>query len=294
MQLQSVSSTGFNGSRCDYNDYRHDRRKSRVLLYSAVAALGVRDMVLSKPPVKIFGKNIGGVAGRTAIGLRSIAISAAILGACDVVNALRNRLYKKSGKYENFEDKHPVLSVLGSFAGVLGVIALGGAAVKKGKNLIKPSKKLVNGLTKYAERFNNSNTVAVVKNGLSKLAEKTPKWLKNAGSLGLEVAPFGLFLGALTSGMHNLSKRAYICGKHEGQINSYNNNFDEENFINTARNQLAYAAMTNALAASSANGFVNDVLALNPDEPDVFDYIYDGTRYNMPDEIVEKINNQID
>ena len=219
MQIQAVNTPVFQGKRDNIDaiismddntirqiaymqtaskiDEKKNRKVTNALFYSAPLAIGLRNAILSKNgDTRIFSKNITGVAGRMAKGLKIAAIWTAALGAIDLLGFGKRKLAENSSEVRKFDREHPFLSFATIIAAGIGAITL----VNKGAGRLAKVKapKFMQNLTGKAEKFINKNGVITsIKKGISNLAQKTPSSLKEFGETLLSWSPTALLFGGL-------------------------------------------------------------------------------------------------
>ena len=178
-------------------DEKKNRKVTNALFYSAPLAIGLRNAILSKNgDTRIFSKNITGVAGRMAKGLKIAAIWTAALGAIDLLGFGKRKLAENSSEVRKFDREHPFLSFATIIAAGIGAITL----VNKGAGRLAKVKapQFMQNLTGKAEKFINKNGVITsIKKGISNFAQKTPSSLKEFGETLLFWAPTAFLFGGL-------------------------------------------------------------------------------------------------
>lgn len=219
MQIQAVNTPVFQGKRDNIDaiismddntirqiaymqtaskiDEKKNRKVTNALFYSAPLAVGLSNAILSKNGnTRIFSKNITGLAGRMAKGLKIAAIWTAALGAIDLLGFGKRKLAENSSEVRKFDREHPFLSFATIIAAGIGAITL----VNKGAGRLAKVKapKFMQNLTGKAEKFINKNGVITsIKKGISNLAQKTPSSLKDFGETLLSWSPTALLFGGL-------------------------------------------------------------------------------------------------
>ena len=233
MQISAISTPSFKGKRDNVDaliglddnsirqiaymqtaskfDRKKSNRKTNALFYSAPLAAGLAAAVLSKSNSKIFSKELTGMAARAANGLKTAALWTAGLVAIDALGFAKRKVVENSPKAREFDRKHPVISLMGSLAAGIGALIL----VGKGYNKLA-AKKAPGCLYRWTDsvaRFINENKLMVsAKDGLKKLADKTPSPLKNLGATVLDWSPTMLLFGGLfhSIGAANAESRDFV------------------------------------------------------------------------------------
>lgn len=323
MQVQSISNPSFEGKRdhvdaminldnraiqkkayekalkqLDPDSYKKDRQATNLLFYSAPLAAGVSRMLLSdNSKTKLFTRNISGAAGRMAKGLKTAAFMTTLLGAVDLLGAARNKIYQKSDDVKKFDRKYPMLSFMTTLgAGIALITALPLGIAKAGK-LFGPeiTSKANKTVGKLAKKINNSNTVDVLKNAWNLAGTKTPNWIKTVGAVALDWAPAALLFGGLFNSIRGSHNRTADF------VKNYNQNYSElkEKQINLSRarlREISNMALTKefllqtALKDNAVLSVQNDLLMSFPENRYTMNVLDDGARYDMPQEVVDKVN----
>lgn len=185
-------------------DEKKSRRTTNALFYSAPLAAGLGAAVFKNDiSSKIFNKNLTGLAGRAAKGLKVAAMWTAALGAIDLLGFAKNKVAEHSPEVRKFDREHPFVSFAGMLAAGIGAISLvSWGAGKLGAK--KAPKFLQNGTEKVARFINTNKQISKMKQGLLNIASKTPKSLKDIGATALSWAPTTLLLGGL---FHSVSSK---------------------------------------------------------------------------------------
>jgi hypothetical protein len=178
-------------------DHDKNRKITNGLFYSAPLAAGLGTALLSKNgATKIFSKDVAGVAGRMAKGLKVAGYWTAGLLAIDLLGNLKNKVAQNSQEVRKFDKDHPMLAFGTMLAAGIGTLALVGKGVGALSKLEAP--KFLQKATSSAETFLNESKIMVgAKNAYLNLLDKTPSALKEIGATALDWAPTALLFGGL-------------------------------------------------------------------------------------------------
>lgn len=247
---------------------KKNRRITNALFYSAPLAAGLGAAVFKNDiSTKIFSKNLTGVAGRAAKGLKVAALWTAGLAAIDTLGFIKNKIAQKSPKVRKFDREHPFMSFGASIAAGLGALAL--VNYGAGKLAAKKAPKILQKGTEKVARFLNTNKfITGMKTKALNVLNKTPEAVKNIGSTVLSWAPTALLFGGLFNSIDgaNAQNREFV--------KNYNNLKEQQKVL--AKIRLAQLATENDFLMQDAQNredmkIINDNLA------------------DLPDEVVEKI-----
>lgn len=201
----------------NYND-KKSKRVTNGLFYAAPIAAGLKSALFNDgSKTKIFSKEVGGLAGKAARGLKTAALFTGVLAALDVLGFGINKLTNKSEKVKKFNNEHPFLA-LGALVGAgLGVISLMSRGFGKLASKKAP-KFLQKGTEKVAKFLNTNKQLAKMQKGISKLIAKTPSALKNIGAVALDWAPTALLLGGLFHSFSSANAKNRDIAKNYSQL----------------------------------------------------------------------------
>lgn len=187
----------------NFNEKR-SRRITNALFYSAPLAAGLGAAVFkNNVSTKIFNKNLTGLAGRAAKGLKVAGMWTAALAAIDLLGFAKNKLAENSPQVRKFDREHPFVSFASMLAAGIGAISLvSWGAGKLGAQ--KAPKFLENATAKVSKFINTNKLIGKMKDSLLNVAKKTPKALKDIGATALSWAPTTLLLGGL---FHSIASR---------------------------------------------------------------------------------------
>lgn len=318
MQLQSVSNQSFerNGRRDRVDamiklddiaiqrkayekamqqvDDKRNRRITNTLFYSAPIAAGIsRTLLTDSGNTTLFTKEISGVAGRMAKGIKTAAFLTTALAAVDLLGFARRKVSDNSQEVRNFEHKHPGLSFMATLgAGIALLTALPFGIAKLG-NMFKPefTNKIADKVGKYANKINDSNSVDVIRNAYHKLGEHTPNWLKLVGAVALDWSPTALLLGGMVNSIKGNND------KISAFIQNYNNMKEKQ--VNLSRARLKeisnFAVAQNALLhqttlEKAALQLQNDLLMQDINNQKEMAILADAAKADMPQEVVDKVD----
>lgn len=282
----------------DPEEYKRNKRITNTLFYTAPVAAGISRMLLTdSSATTLLTKKVSGVAGRMAKGLKTTAALAAIIGALDLMGAVRTKIARKSEGVREFDKKHPALSFMTTIGAGIAVITALPLGFAKAGNLFTPkfTNKVAKKVGNVAKKINNSNTVDVLKNGWRVAGEKTPNWIKTIGAVALDWSPAALLLGSMFNSLRGSNERTADF------VEKYNKNYSnlKEKQVKLSRARLQEisirgqvaemiaqkAAMENAMLAVQ-----NDFLMSYPENRYEMNVLADGARYDMPQEVVEKVD----
>lgn len=282
----------------DPEEYKRNKRITNTLFYTAPVAAGISRMLLTdSSATTLLTKKVAGVAGRMAKGLKTTAALAAIIGALDLMGAVRTKIARKSEGVREFDKKHPALSFMTTIGAGIAVITALPLGFAKAGNLFTPkfTNKVAKKVGNVAKKINNSNTVDVLKNGWRVAGEKTPNWIKTIGAVALDWSPAALLLGSMFNSLRGSNERTADF------VEKYNKNYSnlKEKQVKLSRARLQEisirgqvaemiaqkAAMENAMLAVQ-----NDFLMSYPENRYEMNVLADGARYDMPQEVVEKVD----
>lgn len=275
-------------------DDKRNRKVTNTLLYSAPIASGVATALLSdSSKTTLFSKQISGVAGRMAKGLKTAAFLTTALAAIDLLGIGRKKAAEKSKDVRKFDSQHPTLSFMGTLAaGIAMLTALPYGIVRVGK-LFSPkfTAKLGNKVGKIAKSINNSNVVDVAKHSYNKLGEKSPEWLKSIGAIALDWSPAALLLGGVYNSVKGNSD------KTAAYIQNYNQMKEKQIGLSRARlreiSNLAVAQhvlLNQATKEKAELEAQNDFLMQNLQNREEMEILADGAKSGMPKEVQDKID----
>ena len=248
------------------DEKKHNRITNGLIAASPVAA-GLSAAVFTKGNTKIFSKEVSGLAARVANGLKIGGLWGAGLAAVGLVGLAKAELSKASPEVRRFDREHPLLSLGALLAAGFGAIAL----VNKGavKLASKEAPKFMQKATEKAAKFLNTNkAITGMKNGIKKIASKTPEPLKNVGEGLLSWSPHILLLGGV---LHSLS--------HGSAVNrEFNKNYNEikEKQLNLAKARQRELVMENDFLKTDAKNREDLALLKDPVK-------------DLPEEVVEKM-----
>lgn len=323
MQVQSISNPSFEGKRdrvdaminlddraiqqkayertleqINPDAHKRNKRITNTLFYSAPLAAGLARTLLSeKSETTLFTKKISGVAGRMAQGLKTAAFLTALLGAVDILGALRNKAHEKSDDVRKFDRKHPAMSFMTSLGAGIALITAFPFAVAKSSKLFTPE--FANSAAKkvgtIAKKVNDSNAVDVMKNAWKIAGEKTPNWIKNVGAVALDWSPAALLFGGMFNSLRGSNERTADF------VQKYNDNYSrmKEKQVSLSRARLGeiskmailkdvmlqQAAMEKAMLAVQ-----NDLLMQDKNNQIEMAIVNDGARADMPQEVIDKVD----
>lgn len=316
MQVQSVSNQAFQGHRDRVDamiklddrliqqkayekaltqvDDKKNKRITNLLIYSAPIASGVATALLTdRSNTTLFTKEISGVAGRMAKGLKATAFFGTALAAINLLGLARNKLSEKSQDVRNFERKHPTAAFMTALgAGIAALTALPFGIARAGK-LFTPefTEKVASKVGKYAEKLNNSNPVDVMKNAYNKLGERTPNWIKIPSMVALDWSPAALLLGGIANSLYGANEKAAAF------VDNYNKMKEKQ--VNLSRARLReisdYAVMQNmmlqkASLEKAALEAKNDFLMQDLNNQKEMAILADGVVSDMPQEVIDKVD----
>lgn len=250
MQVQAISSynKGFTGKRDridqaivqddktirDYAAYqtlnkvqdKKHKKISNVLWHSIPVAAGLSAAVLSKGKSSMFGKELTGLAAKTANGIKSALPWAITLGVADAVCEGNKFITNNSKTANEIEHKHPILSIGALLTAGLALWCGTSSGLGKlyGKMSPKLMAKLGNGAGKAGEAINKIKTPKFIQKPLSKLSEKMPQIIKNGTKNVINVLPEALVFTSLFHSInHNMERNREFnknySGMKEAQLN---------------------------------------------------------------------------
>ncbi len=186
------TSFGENSSRADEVIYKlavaktteqaKERQKNvKRLLYSVPLLASLSVAVLHKGNSKVLNREISGLAGKLAEGVKSGTGWAALLGLGVVIGAGDAAIAKKSESFRNFRKNNPFLSFVadvGVFLAASMAIPMG---IRKLTSKIKPQHyaKMSNGIQNVAGHVNRIKTPKFIKNIGTKVSKMIPDAVKN-------------------------------------------------------------------------------------------------------------------
>ena len=237
-------------------DHKKDRRITNALFYSAPIAAGLATAVLSKPSnIKIFSKEVTGLAARAAKGLKAGALWTAALATIDLLGYGKHKLAENSSDVRKFDREHPFLSVVALIAAGFGALCL----LEKGASKLAQKKApefLQKGTESVAKFINSNRYIQKTKLNALKLAEKTPSALKEIGATLLDWSPSLLLLGGL---FHSIGS----AGRENREFtNNYMNLKDKQTRLSQAR--VRELAMQNDFLMQDARNREEIELLKNP------------------------------
>ena len=212
------------------------QKNIKRLVYSVPLLAGLSAAILHKGNSKVLNKEISGLAGKLAEGVKSGTGWAALLGLGAVIGAGDAAIAKKSESYRNFRNNHPFLS----FVGDMGVFLAAAAAIPVGLNKlaakIKPQyfERLSEGIQNIAGHVNRSKTPKFIENIGTKMSnmipdavknikvpdfvKKTGEFVKSTGKTLLAYTPHIALLSAIFGGMSNRAQAANDLARNYSEI----------------------------------------------------------------------------
>ena len=193
---------------------KKDRKITNTLFYSAPLAAGLAVAVLGGGKnSRIFSKEVTGLAARASRGLKTAAVWTAALGAVDALGYAHKKLSEKSSDVNDFNRNHPFLTMgLMLAAGIAAIIGVNRGAARLGR--VEAPKFLGKMAEKVGNFLNNDKTIQGAKNGLLKLADKTPSALKEIAATALDWAPTILLFGGLFHSIGSSSRENRLYAKN--------------------------------------------------------------------------------
>lgn len=275
-------------------DEKRNKKVTNALMYSAPLASGIATALLTdSSKTTLFTKEISGVAGRMAKGLKVAAFLTTALAAIDLLGLGRKKAAEKSKDVRKFDYKHPTLSFMGTLAAGIAVLAALPHGIARVGKLFTPefTTKVGNKVGKLADKINENNVVDVVKHSYNKLGKKSPDWLKNIGALALDWSPAALMLGGIYNSVRGNSD------KTAAYIQNYNQMKEKQVALSRARlreiSNLAMAQhnLLNETTKEKAElEFQNDFLMQNLQNREEMEILADGAKSGMPEEVQNRID----
>lgn len=250
-------------------NHKKERKVSNALFYSAPVAAGLAAAVLSKDSAsRLFTKDLSGLAGRAAKGLKTGAFWIAALAAIDLLGFAKNKMSNKSSEVRKFDKEHPFISFGLLLAAGYGMVSLVNRGAVKLAGIKKVPEFLKKGTQKAADFLNNNKHVNNVKKSLLKIADKTPPCLKDIGATLLDWAPTMLLLGGLFNSIGSAGRQSREF------LSNYSQLKDRHDRIKDARLRELQLQ--------------NDMLMQFEDNQERVRLVNDSLA-NLPDDVLEKI-----